>query len=260
MNKLTRIIFTGTGSGKTSLNRFHSSFIIDNTNYKLLVDAGDSVSRALIKSEIDINGINGIIITHFHPDHICGLPSLLLQMKMLKRVNPLKIFIHSSLETDLKKLLISTYVIPDRLNFELQVICYNFEKENEIEVDNNFTIEAFENSHLSKYEYFAKSEKISLTSASLLFRVGGKTVFYSGDIGDGKDFDFLDGSKIDVFISEVTHISPEVIVKTAEEQKSDIVVFTHINEEIEEELTLYVQNHQGKPALLEAFDGIELVL
>lgn len=258
MNDLVKIIFTGTGSGKTSLNRFHSSFIIDNTNYKLLVDAGDSVSRALIKSEIDINGINGIIITHFHPDHICGLPSLLIQMKMLKRVNPLKIFVHSSLETDLKKLLISTYVIPDRLNFELQIICYNFN--NEIKIDNDFSIRTFENSHLSKYKYFMKSEKISLASASLLFSVGGKTVFYSGDLGDGKDFDFLDGSKIDVFISETTHISPEVIVKTAEEQKSDIVVFTHINEEIEEELTIYLQNHQGKPALLEAFDGMELVL
>lgn len=258
MNKLTRIIFTGTGSGKTSLNRFHSSFIIDNTKFKLLVDAGDSVSRALIKSEIDINEIDGIIITHFHPDHICGLPSLLIQMKMLKRVNPLKLFIHSSLESDLKKLLVSTYVIPERLNFDLQLIGFNFN--DEIQVDEDFKTKAIKNSHLNKYEYFAKSEKISLASASLLFSVGGKTVFYSGDIGDGKDFDFFNGSTIDVFISEITHISPEVIVKTAEDLKSDIVVFTHISEEIEEELKLYVQHHLGKPALLEAFDGMELVL
>lgn len=258
MNELTRIIFIGTGSGKTSLNRFHSSFIIDHHEFKLLVDAGDSVSRALLKSEIDFNSINGIIITHFHPDHICGLPSLLIQMKMRKRNTPLKIFIHNSLVDDLRRLLVKTYVIPERLNFELEFIHYHFR--DEFQISNKFIIKAIENSHLDKYEYFVKSEKISLASCSFLFTIADKKFFYSGDLGNENDFDMIEESKIDLFIAETTHLEPEHIVKTAENYKSGIIVFTHISDDNEAKLTSYVQNHIGKPAIFETFDGMELVI
>lgn len=258
MKDLTKLIFIGTGSGKTSLNRFHSSFLIDHTNFKLLIDAGDSVSRALHNSEVDINSINGIIISHFHPDHICGLPSLLIQMKMLKRNAPIKIFVHKSLFEDLKRLLVKTYVIPDRLNFELDYIKYDFNTE--LELNNDLKIKALQNSHLDKYEYFVKSEKISLASSSFIFNINGKTIYYSGDVGNESDLDLPDELKINIFIGETTHCTPEAIVKTAEGYKSDIVIFTHISSETEPLLNEYVQNHMGKPAILQAFDGMELAL
>jgi ribonuclease BN (tRNA processing enzyme) len=258
LNELTRITFTGTGSGKAALNRFHSSFVIDHSGFRLLVDAGDSVSRALLKSEIDFNSIDGIILSHFHPDHICGLPSLLIQMKMNKRKSPLKIFLHNTLFEDLRRLLVKTYVIPDRLNFDLEFIKYEFESEFIIQDD--FKIRAVQNSHLDKYEYFVKSEKISLASSSFIFSLSGKKIFYTGDLGDENDLNLLDEVKIDVFISETTHIEPVQIVKTAEDYKSAIVVFTHISEEAEKNIASFVQNHTGKPAILTAFDGMELVI
>jgi ribonuclease BN (tRNA processing enzyme) len=258
VNELTSIIFIGTGSGKASLNRFHSSFLINHPNFLLLVDAGDSVSRALLNSEIDLNSIDGIIISHFHPDHICGLPSLLVQMKMTKRINPLKIFLHKSLFEDLRRLLIKTYVFPERLNFEIEYIKYDYGID--FEVNKKFEIKAIENSHLSKYEYFVKTEKISLASSSFIFNVEGKKIFYSGDIGNENDFNLLEEPKIDIFISETTHLEPELIVKTAEGYKSEIVIFTHISEELELKISKFVQNHTGKPAILEVFDGMQLVL
>lgn len=258
MNDLSRIIFIGTGSGKVTLNRFHSSFIIDHLNFRLLVDAGDSVSRALLKSGIEFNSIDGIIISHFHPDHICGLPLLLLQMKMEKRAKPLKIFIHKSLSEDLKKLLFTTYVIPDRLNFDVGYIKYDFE--NEIEINSDFKVRAFQNTHLDKYEFFVKSDKISLACASFCFKAGGKKIFYSGDIGGEDDFDNLDEHKVEVFISETTHINPHLVVKTAEHYKSNIIVFTHISEQYETQTKEIVLNHTGKPAIFEAFEGLEIAL
>lgn len=258
MNDLSKIIFIGTGSGKVTLNRFHSSFIIDHTNFKLLVDAGDSITRALLKSEIEFNSIDGIIISHFHPDHICGLPLLLLQMKMEKRSKPLKIFIHKSLSEDLKKLLFTTYVIPDRLNFDVDYIRYDFE--NEIGINSDFKARAFQNSHLDKYEFFVKSDKISLACSSFCFNLGGKKIFYSGDVGSESDFDNLDEPKVDIFISETTHIEPALIVKTAEHFKSSVVVFTHISRENESQVKKIVLNHTGKPTIFEAFEGLEIVL
>lgn len=258
MNELTRISFIGTGSGKASLNRFHSSFLIEHPEFNLLVDAGDSVSRALLKSEIDFNSIDGVLISHLHPDHICGLPSLLIQMKMNKRKDPLKIFFHNSLFDDLKRLLVKTYVIPDRLNFEIEFVKYEFETE--FVILNDFKILALANEHLSKYEYFVKSEKINLASSSFLIHLTGKKVYYSGDIKDEKDFNVLNEVKIDVFISEITHVEPWQIVKTAEMYKPEMIVFTHINQENEEKLSSYVGNHTGKPAILIAFDGMEIIV
>ncbi len=258
MNELTRIIFIGTGSGKTSLKRFHSSFLIEHNDFRLLVDAGDSVSHALLKSEVDINSINGIIFSHFHPDHICGLPSLLIQMKMLKRLSPLEIFLHKSLFEDLRRLLVKTYVIPERLNFELEYV--NFDFETEFEVRNDFRIKVIANSHLDKYEYFVKSERLSLASSSFVFSIGGKKIYYTGDIGNESDLDLPEESKIDVFISETTHCSIDAIVKTAENYKSDIILLTHISPETEPQLSQFVENHNRKPAILEAFDGMVLAL
>jgi ribonuclease Z len=91
-----KITFVGTGSGKTSLNQFHSSILISSESYNLLIDAGDGISRALLFNEINFNTVDGIVITHFHPDHFSGLPSLIFQMKISDRKKPLDVFIHPS--------------------------------------------------------------------------------------------------------------------------------------------------------------------
>src|SRR5690606_40471278 len=75
------IKFVGTGSGQTSLNRYHSSFLINTGGFNLLVDAGDGVSRALMHQKVLYNFIDGVLISHFHPDHYAGLTSLIVQMK-----------------------------------------------------------------------------------------------------------------------------------------------------------------------------------
>ena len=69
---MAELKFIGTGSGKTSLNRFHSSFFIKTSNYNLLIDAGDGESKALLSQGIDFNTIDGILFTHLHPDHYTG--------------------------------------------------------------------------------------------------------------------------------------------------------------------------------------------
>lgn len=258
MNNFTKIIFIGTGSGKILPDRYHSSFIIEHNNFNLLVDAGDSVSRALLKSEIDLNSIDAIIISHFHPDHICGLPSLLIQMKMLNRKNSVKLFVHKSLLDDLKRLLVKTYVIPERLSFEISFETYNFDSQ--ITLLEDFKVRTYQNSHLNKYEYFVKSEKISTASSSFVFLAGNKKIYYSGDVGTLDDLEQIDEQKLDIFISEVTHLEPGQIVKKAELYTPSMIVFTHISGDLDPEIDRFVRNHTEKPAILAAFDGMNLVI
>ncbi len=105
-----KIKFLGTGSGKTSLNRYHSSFLISSSTNSLLVDCGDGISKAILKQNIDFNSFNSILISHFHADHFAGLPSLLTQMKLGGRKNELTIFVHSSEKPFLEDFICHSYL------------------------------------------------------------------------------------------------------------------------------------------------------
>ena len=105
-----KIKFLGTGSGKTSLNRYHSSLLISSSKYNLLVDCGDGISKAILAQNIDFNSINSVLISHFHSDHFSGLPSLITQMKLSSRKNELKIFVHSSEKDFLEDFIFHSYI------------------------------------------------------------------------------------------------------------------------------------------------------
>jgi len=50
-----QLTFIGTGSGRTSLDRFHSSLLFTTSDKNVLIDAGDSISRALKRQQVPIN-------------------------------------------------------------------------------------------------------------------------------------------------------------------------------------------------------------
>ena len=122
-----KVIFTGTGSGKASLKRNHSSFLISTRSYNLLVDAGDGISKALLSARIPFNSITGILLTHLHADHYSGLASLIVQMKMNKRKEQLDIFVHKDISGTVRNFIYQSYLykVPSHL---LPLIKTAFEK------------------------------------------------------------------------------------------------------------------------------------
>ena len=67
--------------------------------HRVLVDcAGNPVVR-LQQAGIELNTITDIFLTHFHPDHVSGVPSLLMSMWLLGRRAPLDIYgLHYTLD------------------------------------------------------------------------------------------------------------------------------------------------------------------
>jgi ribonuclease Z len=61
-------------------------------NHTLLIDCVGNPIVRLQKAAIDPDHITDVILTHFHPDHVSGLPLLLMNMWLLGRQRPLKVY------------------------------------------------------------------------------------------------------------------------------------------------------------------------
>lgn len=254
------IIFIGTGSGKTTLSRNHSSFLISGGKQNILVDSGDGISKALLTQSVSVNAISGVLISHLHPDHYTGLPSLIVQMKMHNRTKPLEIFIHSSLVSVIDQFLYRSYLFKERMGFEL--VYSPFELNKELIVSDNFSILARQNSHLDEYEGLDIKEKLSFVCCSFLFSDGERKIFYTGDIGSKEDMLLFEDHKTDVIISELTHISLEDLLSSLTGYEADKIIVTHLSEETEKKFLQLSKNftEEHRSSIIMAYDGLTVQL
>ena len=252
-----KIKFIGTGSGKTSLNRFHSSILISSEKYNLLVDAGDGISRALLSQKINYNSINGIIFTHLHPDHFAGLPSLIVQMKMDDRRIPLDIFVHNSLKSIVENLLLHSNLLPERMKFDINYKI--FSEDERISISKNVFAVPRKNLHLDKLEnYKSKYPQLNFLCFSLLFEIENYKIIYTSDIGNERDLFLFEQTSTDIFITETTHIQPSILFDELKKINSQKIYLTHISEDsfsgLNEILAIQPESFQNKVEF--AVDGL----
>lgn len=74
------VIFLGTGSMVPTRERNHSGYLILHNEESILVDCGEGTQRQLRFAGISPTKITRILITHWHGDHVLGLPGLLQSM------------------------------------------------------------------------------------------------------------------------------------------------------------------------------------
>lgn len=86
------ITFLGTSSAVHSQHRNHPSIALKAFGEVILFDCGESTQKQLIFAKISPMKISKIFITHFHGDHILGLPGLLQSMNFRGRKNLLEIY------------------------------------------------------------------------------------------------------------------------------------------------------------------------
>jgi len=65
----------------------------------LLIDSVSNPIQRLEQAGLDFNNLTDVIVTHFHPDHVSGLPLLLMDMWLMGRQRPLNIYgLHYTLD------------------------------------------------------------------------------------------------------------------------------------------------------------------
>ena len=223
------ITFIGTSSGKTSLNRFHTSILITENDHNLLIDTGDGISKALLSSNVNVRSIDSILISHTHADHFSGITSLLTQMKIDGRTEPLNIYVHASFSDFLEKFINVSFLFRETIGFELNILGYEFDKS--FRLENNLEILPKQNSHIQNKDNLTNYNWLKFVSSSFLIRNNSLNLYYSADIGSKNDLFLFDNFSIDYMITEATHIAFSEIVDAVKIIDPKECYLVHINDE-----------------------------
>ena len=218
------ITFLGTSSGLTETNRFYTNLFIKESDYELLIDCGDGISKQLVNYNLK-ESINSIIITHFHADHLAGLPSLLTQMKLLKRTKPLCLYVYYSLTKVMEYMLNTFLLFPNKFSFPFTVIPIKQNKK--VTLDCNISFIAKRNTHVKDKEYYIFNKKINPVSTSLQITNNKSSLIYTSDIGNSEDLYLYNIKKNKYFISEISHVEIFDILQLLKTNLTITVILTH---------------------------------
>ncbi|MDR0948493.1 MAG: ribonuclease Z [Lachnospiraceae bacterium] len=110
------VCLLGTGGMMPLPGRFLTSLMLRYHGISILIDCGEGTQIALRKKGWSPNPIDIICFTHYHADHISGLPGMLLTMGNAQRSEPLLMIGPKGLE----KVVNSLRVIAPGLPFEIR--------------------------------------------------------------------------------------------------------------------------------------------
>ncbi len=112
------ICLLGTGGMMPLQYRWLTSLLVRYNGHSVLIDCGEGTQIAMRKKALSPNPIDVICFTHFHADHISGLPGMLLNMGNADRTEPVTIIGPKGIE----RIVNSLRVIAPELPFSLKFI------------------------------------------------------------------------------------------------------------------------------------------
>jgi ribonuclease Z len=153
-----KIIILGTSSSFPTKERNHPGIFLKFKGSGILFDCGENIQRQLRIAGVSPTEVNYILITHWHGDHILGLPGMLFSLSNLEYSKDLNIILPEDNIENLKEI-IDALQIP--INFKINII----KAKNGLIIDEkDFQIYGIETKHSVKSfsYYFLEKEYIKL--------------------------------------------------------------------------------------------------
>lgn len=133
------VLFVGTAGSAPSARRGLPATLVRRGGDRLLFDCGEGTQRQLVRST-GLVELEDVFITHFHADHVLGLPGMLKTFGLRQRERPLRVYGPAGLRT----LFGTLRPIIGRVGFPVEL--YELEPNEEIERD-GYRIAAYETDH-----------------------------------------------------------------------------------------------------------------
>ncbi|MCX6748822.1 MAG: ribonuclease Z [Candidatus Pacearchaeota archaeon] len=265
------ITFLGTSQAIPTAKRNHTAILLSYKDENILVDCGEGTQRQFRKAEINPCKLTKLLITHWHGDHVLGLPGLLQTLALNGYNRKLEIYVPKGTRHFID-LMFQLFVFKGKIDYEV------FEKEGKIFENKDFVIEALPMIHGTAclaYSFIEK-DKIRIDKKKLeKLKINGKLV---GELAKGKDvvwnnkkilaknltysekgrkisfiFDTAENKNMveiakdaDLLISEATyteneaelakdykHLTAKQAAETAKKAKVEKLILTHISQRYE---------------------------
>jgi len=226
---MTEISILGSSSGHASPDRANASILIGLGDSLYQLDAGEGCSSSIKRNKIDHSRISTIMITHMHPDHITGLFLEIQMMHLVKRTQPLTVYLPSEAIDSVSSFMKATYLFEGNLGFEFRlrpIMPDPFFR------DDNIAVYCRANTHFAKYGDIIRRAGASnqLQSYTFIVKTNDLKIIYSGDIGSVDDYsDLLPGCQ--VLITEGMHLNLDELFQKASAGGVGHLVLTHLLDE-----------------------------
>lgn len=206
---MIKITFLGTSSMLPTKERNHSSILLQYEKEGILIDCGEGTQRQLRIAKISPCKITKLLITHFHGDHVLGIPGLLQSLvanayqKTIEIYGPVgtKKYIHNMM----KGIIFQGY---KRLKFKITELSSSkiFYK------DKKFLLKCAKANHTVPTIMYSFSEKDKLKiNIDYLKKFGLKTHPLIGKLQQGKDIVYK-GKKISAKKATITKPGKKITI------------------------------------------------
>ncbi|MBQ6589598.1 MAG: ribonuclease Z [Butyrivibrio sp.] len=187
------VCLLGTGGMMPLPNRFLTSLMVRYNGKCVLIDCGEATQIAMKKKGISSKPIDVICFTHFHADHVSGLPGMLLTMGNAERTEPLLIVGPKGVE----RIVNALRVIAPELPFEIKFKEITSEEETfEIEGMPGFSVTAFKVNHnITCYGYSMSLKRQGKFNVEAAMAAGIDKRYWNG-LQKGETFTLEDGRVI----------------------------------------------------------------
>ena len=252
-----KFIILGSGTSVPHPARSSSGYWLETSGGSVLLDCSASAVHRMAQENLDWANLDAIWISHFHLDHLGGLPAYLFGTKYAPdtqdRTKPLKIYGAKGLENLIEKF--------------NQANDYGFYKQ-------PFPLEFVEVEPLEKFEILPGTEAAALktphTDESLAIHIrdkNDKTIVYTADTGFTKELGSF-ARKVDLFVIECSFVEKSPVethlqlaeamhlVRRAEPKKA---VLTHLYPEWDKfDFKKEVEKFSPPCEVIKARDGLKL--
>jgi ribonuclease Z len=86
------IVFLGTAGSMPTAQRAPAALLVRRGGAKLLFDCAEGTQRQLLRSSVGLLELEEVFVTHFHADHVLGLPGMFKTFSLRGRELPLTVY------------------------------------------------------------------------------------------------------------------------------------------------------------------------
>ncbi|MGD6958218.1 MBL fold metallo-hydrolase [Rossellomorea aquimaris] len=217
------IHFLGTGSAYPGSERDNTSICFSNDDYHVLVDVSGNPCRKLKQFQVNLGELDAVVFTHFHIDHIYGLPSLLWGMWLEDRKKPLRILCDYRNEKKLQGWLSTMEADQWPIAFSVKIETFDGGRVSELLSGGGMSFSCFKALH-------------SVPTVGLEVRCAGRVLVYSSDSEINARIGEYD--HIDMLIHEATsarkvvgnHSSLVEVVEKYDVERIGKIVLVHLSD------------------------------